>query len=187
VLSSPRPPDDAGDSIAESLFRLHQAELVRLALMLVHDRPTAEDVVQDVFARIQARSGQPRPENELAYLRASVLNGCRSVGRRRALAGRLGLEPGRESDWSGREQPETSQLPPHESAETAAIRAEECRRVMSALASLPTRRREVLVLRYYLGLSEAEIAATLGISPGSVKSAASRGLATLAHKLGEES
>jgi RNA polymerase sigma factor (sigma-70 family) len=59
--------------------------------------------------------------------------------------------------------------------------------VLVALASLPGRRREVLVLRYYVGLSEAEIAATLGISPGAVKSAASRGLAALAKKLGEES
>jgi RNA polymerase sigma factor (sigma-70 family) len=188
VLSSVRAPD-AGDSVIEDLFRLHQAELVRLALMMVRDRPTAEDVVQDVFARIQARSGQPRPENELAYLRACVLNGCRSVGRRRTLAARLGLEPGRESGWPVGPGPAAGQPepPPHESAEAEAIRADECRRVMSALAGLPSRRREVLVLRYYLGLSEAEIAATLGISPGSVKSAASRGLATLARKLGEES
>jgi RNA polymerase sigma factor (sigma-70 family) len=57
--------------------------------------------------------------------------------------------------------------------------------VLDALASLPRRRREVLVLRYYLGLSEAEIAAVLGISPGTVKSTAARGLTTLARVLGE--
>lgn len=76
---------------------------------------------------------------------------------------------------------------PHESAEAEAIRAEDCRRVLAALTALPSRRREVLVLRYYVGLSESEIAATLGISAGGVKSAASRGLAALARTLGEES
>jgi RNA polymerase sigma factor (sigma-70 family) len=180
----------------DSLFRLHHAELVRLAVLMVRDLPTAEDVVQDVFARIQARPDvRPQPGHELAYLRASVLNGCRSVYRRRAVAARLGLEPSPGSaDWAigrvhstsdapyGRAEP-----PPHESAEAEAIRADDCRRVLLALAGLPGRRREVLVLRYYVGLSEAEIAATLGISPGGVKSAASRGLAALARKLGEES
>jgi len=57
--------------------------------------------------------------------------------------------------------------------------------VLAALARLPRRRREVLVLRYYLGLSEAEIAAVLRISPGTVKSTAARGLAALARDLGE--
>jgi RNA polymerase sigma factor (sigma-70 family) len=73
------------------------------------------------------------------------------------------------------------------SAEADVIRAEERHQVLTALASLPARRREVLVLRYYLGLSEAEIARTLGISQGSVKSAAARGIATLARRLGEDS
>jgi RNA polymerase sigma factor (sigma-70 family) len=65
--------------------------------------------------------------------------------------------------------------------------AEDRRQVLAALAALPARRREVLVLRYWLGLSEAEIAATLDISQGSVKSAAARGVAALAKALGEES
>jgi RNA polymerase sigma factor (sigma-70 family) len=180
----------------DSLFRQHHAELVRLAILMVRDLPAAEDIVQDVFARIQARPDvRPQPGHELAYLRASVLNGCRSVYRRRAVAVRLGLEPSPGSaDWTvsrGCSMSETSygraEPPPHESAETEAIRADDCRRVLVALAELPGRRREVLVLRYYVGLSEAEIAATLGISPGSVKSAASRGLAALAMKLGDES
>ena len=59
--------------------------------------------------------------------------------------------------------------------------------VDSALRALPVRQREVLVLRYYLGLSEAEIASTLGISQGTVKSAAARGIRSLARALGEES
>lgn len=72
-----------------------------------------------------------------------------------------------------------------ESAEDTAILAEDRRRVLAALAALPARRREVLVLRFYLNLPVAEVAATLGISQGSVKSAAARGLDALARRLGE--
>jgi RNA polymerase sigma factor (sigma-70 family) len=186
--------EDAAD--LASLFRRHHADLVRLALIMVRDLPTAEDVVQDVFTRIHAQHDVPaQPGRELAYLRASVLNGCRSVYRRRAVAVRIGLEPSTDpAAWSlgnGCGLPGTGRArvaePAQESAEAAAIRADECHRVLAALASLPGRRREVLVLRYYLGLSEAEIAATLGITPGGVKSAAARGLAALAKKLGEQS
>ena len=76
---------------------------------------------------------------------------------------------------------------PHDSAEDEVILAEDRRRVLAALATLPVKRREVLVLRYWLGLSESEIAAMLAISPGTVKSIAARGLAALARKLGETS
>jgi RNA polymerase sigma-70 factor (sigma-E family) len=156
-----------------AIFRQHYAELVRLAVMLVGDRPTAEDVVQDVFARLHARRDRPGPSgDQLAYVRACVLNGCRSALRRRAGLRRL---PG-----SRAPAPEL----PHESAEHEVIQAEGRRQV---LAALPRRRREVLVLRYYLGLREAEIAAVLGITPGTVKSTAARGLGALARALGEES
>jgi RNA polymerase sigma factor (sigma-70 family) len=102
-----------------------------------------------------------------------VLNGCRSVLRRRAAARRVGA--------AHRDEP------PAKSAENEVILSEDRRQVLAALARLPRRRRELLVLRYYLGLSEAEIAAVLGISPGTVKSTAARGLAALARDLGEQS
>ena len=73
------------------------------------------------------------------------------------------------------------------SAEHEAILADDRRQVLAALGRLPRRRREVLVLRYWLGLPEAEIAQVLGISPGTVKSTAARGLAALARDLGEPS
>lgn len=156
------------------LFGRHHAELVRLAVLVVGDQPTAEDVVQDVFARLQARSGKVgRPGEELSYIRASVLNGCRSALRRRAVASRVRLVDA---------EPDVTA-----SAESEVMLAEDRRQVLAALAALPARRREVLVLRYWLGLSEAEIAATLSISQGSVKSAAARGVAALAKALGEES
>lgn len=158
------------------LFRQHYPELVRLAVMLVGDRPTAEDVVQDVFARLHARRDRPGPRgDQLAYVRACVLNGCRSALRRRVLPSRL--------TGSGGPVPDL----PQESAEYEVIQAEGRRQVLAALAALPRRRREVLVLRYYLGLREAEIAAVLGIAPGTVKSTAARGLGELARALGEES
>jgi RNA polymerase sigma-70 factor (sigma-E family) len=156
------------------LFRRHHLELVRLALLLVGDQPTAEDVVQDVFTRLQARDGRlaGRDDGGLAYARAAVVNGCRSVLRHRLTAHRASA---------------VLPLPEaQDSAEGQALLAEDRRRVLAALSGLPRRRREVLVLRYYLGLSEAEIAATLGISAGAVKSSAARGLAALARKIGEK-
>ena len=159
-----------------AIFRQHDPELVRLAVMLVGDRPTAEDVVQDVFATLHARRDRPGPRgDQLAYVRACVLNGCRSALRRRAGLSRIGGAAAPVPDLS------------HESAEHEAIQAEGRRQVLAALAALPRRRREVLVLRYYLGLREAEIAAVLGIAPGTVKSTTARGLGALARALGEES
>ena len=168
---------DAGAIAA--LFRDHHAELVRLALLMVEDLPSAEDVVQDVYASLHRRSAQGRAqtvEAPLPYVRAAVLNGCRSVQRRRVIARRVAII------HRASQHHETLA-----SAESEVILSEDRRTVLSALARLPRRRREVLVLRYYLGLSEAEIATVLGISSGTVKSTAARGLAALAHELGETS
>ena len=171
---------DAGAIAA--LFRDHHAELVRLALLMVGDLPSAEDVVQDVYASLHRRSrAEGRAETveaPLPYVRAAVLNGCRSALRRRGIARRAGLT------HRASLNDETTTLA---SAESEVILSEDRRQVLGALARLPRRRREVLVLRYYLGLSEAEIAAVLGISAGTVKSTAARALAALARDLGEPS
>jgi RNA polymerase sigma-70 factor (sigma-E family) len=171
--------DSPGAPSVTDVFRAHHAELVRLAVLLLGDRPSAEDVVQDVFTRLCGRDLLPAGDGALAYVRAAVLNGCRSALRRRGLARRLGAgPPGRElPGWDASQQ----------SAEYEVILAEDRRQVLAALARLPRRRREVLVLRYWLGLPEAEIAQVLGISPGTVKSTAARGLAALARDLGEPS
>jgi RNA polymerase sigma-70 factor (sigma-E family) len=163
-----------GDMAA--VFRAHRAGLVRLAAFILADKGAGEDVVQDVFAQMHARQGKLGdrgrgvPADPLPYLRRAVVNGCRSALRRRRLIRRHA-----EHD---------SPCPPL-SAEEAALLSEERRQVLAALAALPRRRREVLVLRFYLGLSEAEIAAALGVSPGTVKSTAARGLAALAGALKE--
>ena len=157
------------------VFREYHADLVRLALLLVGDRACAEDVVQDVFTRLCARARGPRADSAMgAYVRTAVVNGCRSVLRRRALARRMAITGA--PLWRDTQ----------DSAEHTVIIAEDERRVLAALAALPSRRREVLVLRFYLGLPVAEVAAMLGISQGSVKSATARGLGTLARRLGEE-
>jgi RNA polymerase sigma-70 factor (sigma-E family) len=168
-------PGEAASGDLAALFLRRHAELVRLALLLVGDLATAEDVVQDVFTRLHARRYKALlGEDPLPYVRAAVVNGCRSQLRRRAIARRFAGTHGRQ-----REEP-------HNSAEQEVLRSEERRQVLAALAALPARRREVLVLRYYLGLSEVEIAGVLGISTGTVKSTAARGLAALARKLGEQ-
>jgi len=156
------------------LYREHHADLVRLALLLVGDRGSAEDVVQDVYTRLCAGSRILQRDSTLAYVRTAVVNGCRSVLRRRALARRVAIT--RTVPWRDTQ----------DSAEQTALLAEDRRQVLAALAGLPSRRREVLVLRYYLNLPVAEVAAMLGISQGSVKSATARGLEALGRRLGEE-
>jgi len=98
------------------------------------------------------------PGRAAAYLRASVLNGCRSVLRARKRARLRGGAADYPAVWS---------------AESAALTGEERREVLAAVAQLPRRQREVLVLRYFLGLSDSEIAADLGVSRGTVVSTAS--------------
>jgi RNA polymerase sigma-70 factor (sigma-E family) len=172
--SAPEP--DLADGAVAAMFRDHHGELIRLALLMVGDVCTAEDVVQDVYASLHARGRIVTCEAPLSYVRAAVLNGCRSVLRRRGIARRAAVvHQGSRPDVA------------LASAESEVIRSEDRRAVLAALARLSRRRREVLVLRYYLGLSEAEIAEVLGISAGTVKSTAARALATLARDLGEKS
>jgi len=157
--------------LVAGLYQTHGLALVRTALMLVGDKPTAEDVVQDAFIGLYRAMPRLRSDDKaLAYLRASVVNGCRSVhrARQRAFARPVQHSP---TAWS---------------AESAAMAREESRLAMQAVSRLPRRAREVLALRYYLDLSDAEIAAALGISRGSVSSTASRALAVLARELNGE-
>jgi RNA polymerase sigma-70 factor (sigma-E family) len=166
-----KPSTYPGDGLDE-VFRLHRAELVRVAAFVLGDRATAEDVVQDVFVRVHERTylmnGDPQ-----YYLRSAVINGCRTTLRRRRLIRRHAEEQGQQSAC------------PPLTTEEAAMLGEDRRWVLAALAALSRRRREVLVLRFYLEMSEAEIADTLGISRGTVKSTAARGLVALARQLRE--
>ncbi|MEO3749601.1 SigE family RNA polymerase sigma factor [Streptomyces sp. B6B3] len=162
VSREPAPPIDA-------LYDHRRLDLVRLALFLVDDLATAEDVVQDAFAALLRRHG-PRLDGvaePATYLRTCVVNGSRSVLRRRRTV---------RAHVPERPVP----VPP---AEESVVLREEHRAVLAALRRLTQRQREVLVLRYWSDLSEAEIADTLGLSPGTVKSTASRALAALRRHL----
>jgi len=163
---------DAGPLVT-ALYQAHGVGLIRLAVVMLGDRPAAEDVVQEAFCGLYRRWDHlDDPGNALRYLRSSVLNGCRSVLRNRGrLYLRLGQEPGRPDSV--------------ESAESTALVGEEHRAVLAALRRLPDRQRAALVLRFYLELSEAEIAQAMGISQGTVKSTVSRALAALGRLLGE--
>lgn len=167
-------PDDAGPPVT-ALYQAHGVGLIRLAVVMLGDRPAAEDVVQEAFCGLYRRWDRlDDPGNALRYLRSSVLNGCRSALRNR---GRLRFAAG----------PEPAMPDTVESAESTALVGEEHRAVLAALRRLPDRQREALVLRFYLELSEAEIAAAMGVSPGTVKSTVSRALAALGRLLGEGS
>ncbi|MEV4802545.1 SigE family RNA polymerase sigma factor [Nonomuraea sp. NPDC049421] len=155
-----------------SIFAEHHVGLVRLALIMVGDQATAEDVVQEAFERTCAGRVRLRDADKLlSYVRSAVLNGCRSVLRRRATVFR--------------------KAPPYEppvwSAESAALLGEERREVLLALRELPGRQREALTLRYYFDLTDQEIAETMKINASTVRSTVTRGLAALGRALGEDS
>lgn len=155
------------------LYTAHWHYLVRLAALLVDDTASAEDVVQDAFIALHRRSGELRdPDAALGYLRTSVVNQSRSVLRRRHVA-RKHLKVA---------EPEATAPADHD-----VLLRDEHRAALRAVNALPRHQREVLVLRYWSDLSEREIAQALGITAGSVKSAASRGLAALQKTLGGES
>jgi RNA polymerase sigma-70 factor (sigma-E family) len=162
-----RPWSGRSDAVA-SLFRLHHRRLVGLAALLCDDRATAEDVVQEAFAGLYRRWWQLRDAHSaVAYLNKAVVNG-----------GRNHLSRGRRADASLlRMVPQSEAL---SSAEQDVMARDEVDRLRQAIRSLPRRQRQVLVLRYYLDQSEAEIAETLSVSRGAVKRHASRGLAALA-------
>jgi RNA polymerase sigma-70 factor (sigma-E family) len=152
------------------MHREHYRSLVKLASLLVDDRATCEEVVQDAFVAVFRSAARLRDESKLpAYLRSAVLNGARSQLRKRAVRTRL-----RSVD-----RPITEMA----SAEAGALAAGDTRAVLGALRSLPDRQRDVLVLRFYLDLPESEIATTLGIAAGTVKTHTRRGLDALAREL----
>jgi len=152
-------PGRAADQAVTVLFHSHYAALVREAALLVGDVATAEDVVQDCFIAVHRAWWRVRETSTAVfYLRRSVINRSRSVLRRRVVADRHLLLP----------------EPPLPSAEDSALAMAGASAVRAALRALPARQREVLVLRYYAGLTETQIAAVLGISRGSVKVHAAR-------------
>jgi RNA polymerase sigma-70 factor (sigma-E family) len=164
-------PEWNADRAVTELYSEHYRALVRLAAMLVRDTQTAEEVVQDAFVAMHGGWQRLRDNDKaLAYLRQAVVNRSRSVLRHRTVI-----------DKNMQKAP-----PDMPSAEHGALVLLERHAVVAALRALPDRQREAIVLRYYADLSEAEIAASMGISRGAVKSHTFRGMTALRAALEEE-
>lgn len=154
----------SADELLTALYTSHYRSLVRLAAFLTSDRDNAEEIVQDAYVKVH---GSWRGVRELdkaeAYLRTAVVNLSRSRLRRRQVADKHRAGP----------------LPDMASAESTALETVQRDAVLTALRELPRRQREAVVLRYYADLTEAQTAAAMGCSTGSVKSHTSRGLTAL--------
>ena len=167
-----KPAADGAAAAVAALYQHHAVGLIRLAYLMLGDRAGAEDAVQDAFCGLYRHWDRLADRDRaLAYVRSSVLNGCRSALRRRTTGRRL----------------LTAYQPPTASAEAAVLGLEERQEVMRAVRRLPERQREALVLRFYLDLPEREIARLMGLRPSSVRSATARALKALGHALGEPS
>jgi RNA polymerase sigma-70 factor (sigma-E family) len=159
---------DAADMVTE-LYQATALGLIRLAYVILGDQHAAEDVVQEAFCNLFRRGNRLAHTEALEYyVRASVVNACRSALRRRAVRGRRVFY----------------ELPAA-SAEAAVLGDVERDELIRAVDLLPVRQRETLVLRYYLDLPDDEIAALMGVSSSTVRSAAHRALKTLARTLKE--
>jgi RNA polymerase sigma-70 factor (sigma-E family) len=174
VRPEPRPAEPAvwdADRVVTDIYHSEYKSLVRLAVLLVHDVHTAEEVVQDAFEAMHTAWRRLRDSDKaLSYLRQAVVNKSRSVLRHRSVVDKNAPKP-----------------PPDEpSAEHGAMALIERTAVIAALRTLPDRQREAIVLRYYADLSEADIAATMGISRGAVKSHTARGMSALRSILEQE-
>ena len=152
------------DRAVTVLYAAHYRSLVRLAALLLRDVATAEEVVQDSFVAMHDGWRRLRDNDKaLSYLRQSVVNRSRSVLRHQVVVDKNAPKP----------------APDMPSAEQGAIALLERSAVVTALRTLPRRQREALVLRFYGDLSEAQIAATMGITKGAVKSHTARAMTAL--------
>jgi RNA polymerase sigma-70 factor (sigma-E family) len=146
-----------------AVFAAERQRAAGLAYLLLSDAELAEDVVADAFARILIRWRRGEIRDVGAYVRRAVVNEARSKLRRRYLERRVGER--RSGDDRG------VRLVDEHAAERDAV--------WQGLRRLPEAQRAVLVLRYYEDLSEVATADLLGISVGTVKSRAARGIARL--------
>jgi RNA polymerase sigma-70 factor (sigma-E family) len=160
------------EAAVSAVFDAQHDQLVRLARLLGADAD-AEDVVAEAFYELYRRWDRLRdPSSAAAYVRSAVCNLARMRLRHLQVVRRHASLPSPDPDSVG-------------SAESQVLLQEEHQEVIDALATLPARQRQALVLRYWLDLREAEVAAAMGISKGAVKAHTSRGMAALTRRLGE--
>ena len=144
----------------DGLFAAKRVQMVRLATLLVGSPAIAEEVVQDAFTSVNER--WETVERPGAYLRASVVNGCAGILRRRTIEQRY---------QAVRIEVADSAIP------------EQLIDLRRALDRLTDRQRLVVVLRYFVDLPDEEIADTLGVRPATVRSLAHRAVAALRKEL----
>jgi RNA polymerase sigma factor (sigma-70 family) len=157
------PPANGVDHRFQQFYALHYASTVRLARLLTGESHVAEDIAQDAFIKIYRYANtSPRTiDNPAALLRTTTVNLCRT--------------------WHTQRQRAQLRMTRHGPDATSLTEWE--RELDTSLRRLPHDQRAVIVLRYWLGLSEAEIASTLGRRPGTVKSRQARALRTLRKEL----
>jgi RNA polymerase sigma-70 factor (sigma-E family) len=161
--------DDVARAAVGALYEARALGLIRLAYVMLGDRPSAEDVVQEAFCSLYRRWDRLHDaDSAVYYVRSSVLNGCRSVRRRRAVR-RHGL----------------ADEPAAVSAETVVLSGEERADVVRAVGRLPRRQREAVVLRFYCDLADEQIARVMGIGPSTVRSTIHRAIEALGRALKE--
>lgn len=149
------------------LYREHGRALLRVATAVTGDAAVAEDLVHDAFVRLHRTRRPPRPGREAAYLRRTVVNLAHDHHRHIAVVRRAPVEA----------------APDAPSAERRAADGARDAAVAAAVAALPRRQRECIVLHYFGGLTDAEVARDLGISTGAVKTHLHRARAALATRL----
>ena len=154
------------DRAVQVLYAGHYRSLVRLAALLAPDAATAEELVQDAFVAVHGAWGQLQDTNRaLAYLRRCVVAGSRSR-QDRVITGDAGPEPGPRSLAAGQ-----------------AASGHRGPALVAVLRTLPARQREAVVLRYYAGLPEPELAAVMGVSRWSARRHLTGALAALQGRL----
>jgi RNA polymerase sigma-70 factor (sigma-E family) len=159
------------EAAVSALYRANAVSLIRLAYVMLDDLPGAEDVVQEAFCGLYRRWDRLKDADSATfYVRAAVLNGCRSALRRRAVRRRV-----------------LADQPAAVSAEAVVLSGEEREEVIRAVGRLPRRQREALVLRFYLDLPDDQIARVMGIRPGTVRSTTCRALEAVGRALKETS
>jgi RNA polymerase sigma-70 factor (sigma-E family) len=159
------------DALVTELFRLEGARLVRLARLFTDDRNAAEDLVQEAFIRLHRAAHRIKdPSKAAPYLRSIVINLARDHNRRglMSLRHQEAIPAGAEPD----------------APEDVLVMDDERRRLLGEVRALSPRQRDCLLLRFYLELSESEIAETLDISRNSVKTHCRRGMEALRSRLG---
>jgi RNA polymerase sigma-70 factor (sigma-E family) len=167
--AAPRPAEIARDDAMWHLYERRYADMVRFAAFLTGDVDAAQDIAQEAFVRLlDAWDRIADPERADAYLKATIVNLVRGEHRRRETAARRG-------------QPHLSLVA---SAEDDAIGRVGRQHVLDAVSALPIRQRACVVMRHWMRMSESEIAGTLGLSVGSVRTHVKRGTATLQRTLG---